>query len=172
MARLLIVSACIAASVGLTVADLDACGDKFLRIGRGGKFSGYASPYPASILIYKPARVSSRHVDDLRKLLKNAGHRPSVADHGTDLRTISGPTFDLVIASYPDAVNLRDQARAVASRPELLPVLNKPTQKVADEAHRRFPYLLLTDKMSNLEALAEIDRLMERRRKGAETTGG
>jgi len=34
-------------------ADLSACGDKFLRVGRSARFKGYAAVHPASILIYK-----------------------------------------------------------------------------------------------------------------------
>src|SRR2546427_7696902 len=41
----------LAASMARSVS-MDACGDKFLQVGRGAKFRAYAAIYPASILIY------------------------------------------------------------------------------------------------------------------------
>ena len=167
--------AVLGASLALSGIDVDACGDKFLRVGRGAQFQMYAAVYPASILIYKPAHAKPKGIQELADLLKRAGHRPSVAEQGTAVARTSAASFDVVIASYADAIRLRQELQAAPSRPDVLPILNKPTKEVAAEAHRQFRHLLLPHAMTNPEALAEIDRLMERRRDGAATappTGG
>jgi hypothetical protein len=161
------VVAVLGASIALGGIDVDACGDKFLRVGRGAHFHGYAATYPASILIYKPANAKPKGIQELADLLKRAGHRPSIAEQGTAVARTSATSFDLVIASYPDALKLRHELLASRSRPDVLPILNKPTKELAAEAYRQFPHLLLPHAMTNPEALAEIDRLMERRREGA-----
>ena len=58
--------------------DLQACGDKFLLVGRGAKFrQAYAAVYPASILVFaSPQRSAAKAIRDprLQTDLKTAGH--------------------------------------------------------------------------------------------------
>src|SRR5882762_7076211 len=56
---------------------IDACGDKFLQVGRGAKFRAYAAIYPASILIYThgaPGASTAIRDRGLQATLKAAGH--------------------------------------------------------------------------------------------------
>ena len=39
-------------TMALTSVDLGACGDKFLRPGRSGRWQNYAAMHPAAILLY------------------------------------------------------------------------------------------------------------------------
>ena len=67
------------AAVFLQDAAAQACGDKFLLLGRGVKFRrAYAAIYPALIVIYAPPqRHAAKAIRDprLQSDLKLAGHR-------------------------------------------------------------------------------------------------
>jgi hypothetical protein len=141
--------------------DLAACGDKFLRVGRSARYQRYAATHPASILIYSPATATRKGISELENLLKRAGHRPRVVPHGAAIQpTIPGGAFDLVIAAYADAERIEGELAAFPSRPQLLPILIKPTQEVAAAAARAYHHRLELDGMTKAEALAEIDELM------------
>jgi len=149
-------------------ADLSACGDKFLRVGRSARFRGYAAVHPASILIYSPGNATPAGIQALEALLKRAGHKVLAVQHGTSLpQTLAGAPYDLVIADYADAVKIKDQLASVPSRPDVLPILYKPTKTDAAEAERAYPFVLKPQAMSKAEALAEIDHLMMSRLHGA-----
>src|SRR5262245_5155898 len=161
------IAAVLVASAVAGPIDLDACGDKFLRVGRSARYHRYAAIHPASILIYSPATASPKGVSELEKLLKRAGHRPQTVSHGTAIHaTVANGQFDLVIAAYADAGQLEQELTAMPSRPALLPILVKPTPEVAAAAARAYPHRLEIDAMTKAEALAEIDELMAARRHG------
>jgi hypothetical protein len=146
--------------------DLGACGDKFLRIGRSGRFRGYAAVHPASILIYIPVKAEPSGIKALEDLLKRAGHTSRSVKNGASLpEAFEAAHFDLVIAAYADAGRIRSQLGALPSHPGLLPVLHNPTKTLAAEAAREYPFLLETHLMTAHDALAEIDDLMAERLK-------
>ncbi len=160
MKRALIIGAIAAAIAGSV--DLDACGDKFLRLGRSARFRRYAAAHPAAILIYKPAGSTHAGIEELKAILKRAGHRAVAVDRGTNLSAaLAAMPYDLVIADYADADRIKNDLQSAASRPELLPILYKPTKAVAAEAEKRYSCLIKPELMSKYDALAEIDRLME-----------
>src|SRR5205823_7518860 len=87
--------------VTLTAAsiDLGACGDKFLRVGRSSRFRRYAAVHPATILIYKPLHATTAGIDELKALLKQAGHKPVAVDNGASIvDALAGADYDVVIA--------------------------------------------------------------------------
>jgi hypothetical protein len=142
--------------------DLAACGDKFLRVGRSVRFKRYAAVYPASILIYKPVNATPAGIKEFETVLKRAGHRPVAVDSGTSLpRALAAAQYDVVIADYGDAVQIRNEVQSVSPKPELLPILYKPTKAVEAEAERQFACLIKPHAMTKYDALAEIDRLMQ-----------
>src|SRR5580765_2116696 len=148
--------------------DLGACGDKFLRVGRSARFRRYAAVHPASILIYKPAHSTRAGIEELKTLLKQAGHRPMAIDSGTSVASaLTAGQYDLVIADYADAVQMRSELQSAPSRPEILPILYKPTKAVEEEAERQYVCLIKPHEMTKYEALAEIDRLMQRKLDGS-----
>ena len=65
---------------------------------------------------------------------------------------------DVVIADYSDADRITDDLRSAASRPELLPILYKPSKALEAEAEKRYSCLIKPHAMSKFDALAEIDR--------------
>ena len=75
--------------------------------------------------------------------------------------------FDLVIAAYADASRLETELAVAPSRPELLPMLVKPTREAVAAAERSYRHLLKIDAMTKSQALAEIDEVMAGRQHGA-----
>src|SRR5262245_43593859 len=91
----------VAAMVTVVSADLTACGDKFLRVGRSARFRNYAAVHPSSILIYKPVNSTPKGIKEFEVILKRAGHRPFAVEHGVSVgQALAAGMFDLVIADY------------------------------------------------------------------------
>jgi len=167
MGRILGVVA-VASLVVAATADLDACGDKFLRVGRSARFRRYAAVHPAAILIYAPADATSAGIKEFEAILKRAGHRPLALANGSDVaKALAAAPYDVVIADYSDSSRIREDLRAVDSRPGLLPILYKPSKAVEERAEREFACLIKPHAMTKYDALAEIDRLMELRTQAA-----
>jgi len=160
------------ATVAAAAADLGACGDKFLRVGRSARFRRYAAVHPAAILIFKPSHATSAGIDELKALLKQAGHRPVAVDNATNIATALAATpYDLVIADYADAGHIRNDVRLASSRPAILPILYKPSKAVAAAAEQQYVCLIKPDAMTKYDALAEIDRLMQLKLSGDPAAG-
>ena len=167
MHRRVIAAGILAGLVTSGSVDLGACGDKFLRVGRSARYrGGYAAVHPAAILIYTPVNATPAGVKELEDLLRRAGHTALAVEHGASLpQTFASASYDLVIAAYADAVLVDEQLQSVPSRPDLLPLLYKPTKAVAAQAEKSYPFLLKPHAMTKFEALAEIDHLMSQRLK-------
>jgi len=154
-------SGLIAGALGRSI-DLSACGDKFLRVGRSGRFRRYAAVHPAAILIYSPANSTRAGIDELKALLKRAGHKAVALDRAASVAAaLAASPYDVVIADYPDADRLKADLQSAASQAALLPILNKPSKAVEAEAIRQYAFAIKPDAMTKYDALAEIDRLME-----------
>ena len=168
MLRRLLVVAVVAAAFASSSADLRACGDKFLRIGRSARYRGYAAVHPSSILIYTPAGSTPAGIKEFEALLKRAGHRPVVVENGSPLSpAFTAAKFDVVIADFADTGKIKEELQSVSSQPGLLPILNKPTRAVEAEAEKAYHCLIKPHAMSKYDALAEIDHLLELRLKGS-----
>ena len=142
--------------------DVGACGDKFLRVGRSSRFRRYAAVHPATILIYKPVNSTPAGIEALKSILKQAGHKPVASDNGTGfLGAVAAAQYDVVIADYGDAPQIRKDLQSAASKPALLPILYKPSKAVEAEAEKQYVCLIKPHAMTKYDALAEIDRLME-----------
>jgi hypothetical protein len=85
----------------LAGADLAACGDKFLVVGRGTRFQkGPEAVRPYSVLLYAPQSsplAESRQKASVEKALLRAGYRPATA-------VTSGELAEMVRTSPPDVV--------------------------------------------------------------------
>ena len=151
-------------TVAIGGVEPNACGDKFLRMGRSARLRGYAAIHPASILIYAPARATTSSTRQFETLLKRAGHTPHVVPHGTNLSdAIATTSYDVVIAAFADTSALERLLESLSSRPDVLPILYKPTPEVSAAAAATYHCRLEPERMTKHEALAEIDHLMERR---------
>jgi len=153
---------CLIATLTAASVDLSACGDKFLRIGRSARFRRYAAVHPAAILIVKPAHSTRAGIDELKELLKQAGHRPVAVDGGADMTSVlAAMSYDLVIADYADAGQIRKELDNASSKAAILPILYKPTKAVEAEADKQYKCVIKPHAMTKYDSLAEIDRLME-----------
>lgn len=162
--RRILTAIAVAAVMATATADLDACGDKFLRVGRSARFRRYAAMHPAAILIYAPADSTPAGIKEFEAILKRAGHRTVALANGADVsQALVAAPYDLVIADYSDSNRIREHLRAAASKAGLLPILYKPSKAVAEQAEREFACLIKPHAMTKYDALAEIDRLMQLR---------
>ena len=98
----------------------EACGDKFLVIGRGIRRVPRAA-HPASILLYmKPGSQLPAAAHDLRlgARLKQAGHSVALTQDAAGLQhSLASERFDLVIADLNEARQIHTQ------RPLVVPLL-------------------------------------------------
>ncbi len=153
--------------LGLAPAASEGCGDKFQRVGRGARFQrGYVALHPACILLY--ARSQSPVAEALRELepaLVRAGHKPLLVDAREKLgAALETGHYNIVMADPADAAAVREAARSLAAPPAILPVLHKPTPEARKAAASEFT-CLVSAPGKQVDALAEIDGLMERRAK-------
>src|SRR5258705_13132765 len=100
----------------------EACGDKFLLVGRGPRFQrAYAAIYPGNVLVYAHAHPGSNgaiHDSQLQKDLKQAGHRVAVVeDGGLFEQALQSGGFDIVPADVADAPALDVKGPASPSSP-------------------------------------------------------
>jgi len=98
---------------------LDACGDKFLLVGRGLAFGrAYASVYPGSIVIYSDP-ATARERKKLHDNIRKAGHRVTLITSAADLSARLQQT-DIVIADMAARSAIDAQVAAMTIRPSLL----------------------------------------------------
>lgn len=143
----------------------DACGDKFVRTDRGGRFQrGYVAVHPASALVY--VNKSSPGAGSMRKLpatLKAAGHKAVAVDSVSAFQeALQAGKYDIVLVEAADIPSLEPGIRAAASRPRLLPVLRKPT-KAEIEAVTKQHGCAIEDPENKYGVLVDIDKLMEQK---------
>jgi hypothetical protein len=133
-------------------------------VGRSARFPHYAAVHPAGILIYRPAGATPKGIEELKALLKRAGHKPVVLDRTAIVAAeLTGASYDVLIADYLDVDRLRVDLQSAASKAALLPILNQSNKAVEIAATRQYPFLIKPYAMTKYDALAEIDRLMESR---------
>jgi len=168
MRRHLTVMAAVAAALVCTAVDLGACGDKYLKPGKGTRVRHYATIHPAAILVYKSANATADGVKFYQDLLTGAGHTPVFVNHGASIaQAAAAGKYDLVLTMYADAATVKAQLASISAKPDVLPILYKPTKDVAAQAAKEYPYLILPHDMDKYDALDQIDHLMDRRLKGS-----
>lgn len=144
-----------------------ACGDKFLMVGRGVKFQrAYASIYPASIVIYaQPQRHAAKAIRDprLQNDLKLAGHRVLLVENDAALtRALESDKVDLVLTDVADADRTSKLGATSPSRPTVLPVMYEPTREEAKEIESRYQCRLKSSDRTD-RYLVTIDDAMKAR---------
>jgi hypothetical protein len=152
-------------AVTFTVADLAACGDKFLRVGRSSRMRAYASVHPSPILVYAP-RWTQKGIGDFEDILKHAGHKPlTVTTHAALVEAFGSRKYEVVITGYPDAAAVQKDLATLPVRPELVPVVYKASKADVSKAAATYRCVIRPEKMTPFEALADIDRVIELRLK-------
>jgi hypothetical protein len=90
---------------GAGAPPLEACGDKFLALGRGMSLNqSFASLHPGVIAIYtRDPAGAAEAFQSLRKILTRAGHRVSIVGSDTLGPLVKAAGVDIVLASVTDA---------------------------------------------------------------------
>jgi ABC-type amino acid transport substrate-binding protein len=163
-ACLLIVTGCVVLGNTPTA---QACGDKFLLVGRGVSFRrAYAAVYPASIVVYaQPQRSAAKAIRDprLQADLKMAGHRVLVVENdGALARALESDRVDLVLTDVADANRMSKQATESPSKPKVLPVMYEPTKAEEKEIEARYQCRLTSSDRAD-RYLVTIDNAMKAR---------
>jgi hypothetical protein len=146
---------------------VSACGDKFLLIGRGGRFTQvYAAIYPATILLYAPAgRAASAAILDpkFQLSLTRAGHRVEVVkDEAQVGALLQAGRFDLVLSDVADVEALKAKAALSVSQPTVMPVMFNLGKVEAEAIKARYQCdLRPSDRPARY--LSTIDDEMQRR---------
>jgi len=149
----------------------DACGDKFLLIGRGIKFQrGYAAIYRANILLYSgPTAARSSVMEDTKfhDALKSAGHQVTVVHNADAVKSsLKAGTYDVVLTAISDVAVLGTETDLAASRSIVLPVVqDKPTKDQIETCKRLLPSCKLKSSGKPLSFLEVIDKEMGDRAK-------
>jgi hypothetical protein len=144
-------------------ADLYACGDKFLRLGRSPRYRAYAAVHPTAILIYAPASASRDAVREYEETLRRAGHRvQAVWNVPAFVEAISSTRVGIVISSVQDVARLKAHAADAPSRPAILPIVTRTSRAERAAIDRDYPHILEAD-WTKYEVLAELDHVMEAR---------
>ena len=138
-----------------------ACGDKFLRVGRGARYQrGYVAIHPACILLYaNPKSTVAGALKELEPVLQRAGHKALVVESteamGPALRT---GHYNMILADPGDVGAVTEQARSAPVKPEIVPVVEKAGNTPA--LQKEYPCIVETPGKKS-GALAEIDEMME-----------
>ena len=144
-----------------------ACGDKFLLVGRGVSYRrAYAAIHPASIVVYAEAqRTAARAIRDprLQADLKTAGHRVLLVDTDEALvRALGSGGVDLVLTDAADADRISKRALTSPSKPTVLPVMYEPTKAEAKDIEARYQCRLTSSDRAD-RYLVAIDNAMKTR---------
>jgi hypothetical protein len=159
-------------AIGSAYGDVQACGDKFLRVGRSARFRKYASVHPSVILLYAP-RWTGTGINEFEAILKRAGHKPqTVVNEATLAQALATAKYEIVITGFSHVGAAKEALHAASSTAVLLPVIYKPTKQEEGEAKLAYQCLLRPEKMTEFQALEEIDRLIDLHAKGIATSIG
>lgn len=141
-----------------------ACGDKYLSVGRGGRFQrGYVSVRPVSIAVLKSSATGQKI---FLSRLKLAGHRVEIVDdlQGMKKRVAAG-TFEVVLADYEKAAEVNSVLQTLSSHPLFLPVVTSGSGNAA-AAHREYGCLLNEKSNSRTQNfLAVLDEAVDAKRR-------
>lgn len=151
--------------------NVQACGDKFLMIGKGAKFrQAYAAIYPASVVVVAlPQRESGKALRDPRLLsdLKQAGHQVAVVEDDRALaHTLTFGRPDVLLADAADADRLAALADSAPTRPKVLPVMFNPTKQQISGVEARYKQNLKSGDRS-IKYLSAIEDVMKAKKKKA-----
>jgi len=123
MRRLLLWIVLALAVLASLAADLQACGDKLLVLGRGIRFQSRHTPRAATVLLYLPPVSAGQAITDpnLESALREAGHTVHAVTTNDELRdALRVGTYDVVLTNVTSAPDLE---RAERDGPDTVVVL-------------------------------------------------
>ena len=117
-----VVVAILVAAPGLRV---EACGDKFLALGRGLSFNqAYRSLHPGTIFLYSGEKEPGHVTRTISKGLSGAGHTVSAGGPSALTRILQDARTDIILAAESDAAVLRPLIAAAAAPPTVIYLQN------------------------------------------------
>ena len=124
-----------------------ACGDKFLVLGRGVRYSQLRGPgRPLAVLILKNAdpKVNAAVMDpELQRQLKQAGHKVEVAEDYPQLdQVLKVGSVDLILADLTEAGKVGELLRSAAAKAVVMPVVYAGSKAETDRAKQAFKCVL------------------------------
>lgn len=146
-----------------------ACGDKFLMVGRGAKFQrAYASVYPGKLLIYaKPSTDPKAAIRDpqLHKALRQAGHTVSIIEDWSLLEQAvkTGPV-DIILVDAAEAPRVQPVVAASLAHPDAMYVAFPSKQSAAADNSLN---VRLKSSDRAMKYLDEVENVMKSRSKHA-----
>jgi len=142
-----------------------ACGDKFVRVGRGARYQrGYVALHPASIVVYAgQGAAASGTLKGMEPALKAAGHKVVTVKPDALAGALRTGKHDLVLADFADAPRIAPELKTAPTPPELLPVMKKPTPDAFAAAEKEWS-CVVGDPSDKYEVLTSIDKLLEKRK--------
>jgi len=141
----------------LSIAGVNACGDKALRIGRGIRFQRAVNP--KSILIYIPSNVT--RASQVQSLLKKVGHKPYSVQNENNLgEALKSGKYDLVFTDLGVAQSLARQIGNSSSKAVLVAVVSEGTKAEVKAAQKQYNHIVKDphNATSYLEAIEEAMR--------------
>jgi hypothetical protein len=121
-------------------ASAEACGDKFLLVGRGASYRNrYVAIHPAKIILFGQKAVGDDAKVDVRRILQRAGHRVDFAPDGADLESLMrGASYDFIITPMEVVANTERRVRSVAPQTMVLPILFASNEKEVREMEGKY----------------------------------
>jgi hypothetical protein len=143
-------------------AALDACGDKFLLVGRGLAFGrAYASIYPGAIVIFSGPRTAPEH-EKLQQNIRRAGHRVSlVSDESALTQSVLLEQTDIIIADVAIKTTLDPRIAALQAKPSVLYLVSESDARPAAPVPADAPLLKNKEKAGRF--LVVIEDIMKQR---------
>jgi len=167
MKRLVIL---IALGLSTGAARGEACGDKFLRVGRGARYQrGYVAVHPACILLYAdPRSPVSSALRELESALRRAGHKATIVEAPAGVMpALTTGHYNIILVGLDDLAAVQAEAKKSPVKIDVLPVLHEPSPIARQAAEKDF-HCVAEAPGRKMDILAEIDDLMEMAQKGGQ----
>jgi len=170
MRKLSLALVSVLASAG--ISDAEACGDKFLRVGRGARYQrAYVAVYPANLLLVaRPGSSLAAALKELEPTLKRAGHKPVVVkDPAAATAELERGRFDIVLTDMKDVRSLEAATHSAGAKVDVLPFIEQPTAEARASAEASYRCVAEVPG-KKADVLGKIDELMELAAKGTGET--
>jgi len=147
----------------------NACGDKFLIVGRCVSYQRlHRAPHPGSLLLVWSANSREGFAvrdPDLVQILAEAGHQVAVLEDPARLeKAMASEHFDLILVDIADADQIERTFSEGSGKATVVPVMSRATKAELTEAKQQHKYVLSTpSKRSRI--LAAVDGAMTRKPK-------
>lgn len=148
---------------------LEACGDKFLALGRGLSFNqAYRSLHPGTVFIYSAAKDVGNLTREITKGVSRAGHTVSAGGPSALTGVIRDGRTDIILAAESDAAVLQPLVAAAAAPPTVIYLRNLKSglQAVVPSGSGAILTVKLTDGRKFLSAIEEAMKVRKAAVKG------